>query len=140
MRTAVWGALGVLLVCAAPLSARAATWGAGADGVCEPVVEMDADRGVRAYANAVTLPFRSLLASAQGDWKTWAMLPFSFGVSLFEGTRDVGTGTFDLLTLGYFRFSDVEEWDFAPVLFMPVREHRFGELRRPLDCGAGSGG
>ena len=51
----------------------------------------------------------------------------------------MGTGSFDLLTLGYFRFSDTEGWDFSPVLFMPVREDRFGYVHRPLDCGAGSG-
>ena len=130
----------VLFVAAGPLTAVAERWGPGVDGVCQRIFESDADRGVRATANGLTLPFRALSASLQGDWKTRLMLPFSFAASIIGSARSLGTGVFDLVTLGFFRFSDADHWDTSPVLFMPVREPRFGDDERPTSCSGGTTG
>jgi len=44
------------------------------------------------------------------------------------------------VTLGVFRFSDADDYDMSPVLFMPVREQRFRDDERPGSCSSGTAG
>ena len=70
------------------------------------------------------------------SWETRLLSPLAVIVGSFEGVALLGTGIFDLLSLGYFQLGPSSTLDLGTPVLVPMRVERFQRPVRAEECPA----